>query len=316
MELNLDIFRHAIMECQDGVTVADMRLPDAPLVFVYPGFDKLTGYSAEECLGKNCRFLKGDESDAQASKILRDAVNNNEPCLVTVRNYRKDGTAFYNELSLSPIFSIDGNLTHYIGIQKDVTDRIKVEKILLQKTTALIEANKELEQLAITDNLTGVYNRRYFDMQIDIQMQIGKRNKHTISLFLVDIDHFKSYNDYYGHQAGDAALTAVAKSLGKSFRRSGDFVSRYGGEEFALLASHMTTEQATIYAQSLCQQVRELNIEHKGVKSAATESQFLSVSIGYATCDAHAVTAKSLIALADKALYRAKLDGRNRARGH
>lgn len=313
MELNPEIFKQAIMECHDGVTVADMRLPDAPLVFVNPGFEKLTGYSAEDCLGRNCRFLKAGGQDQDARKILSEAIREKQPCLITLSNYRKDGSLFYNELSLSPIFDADGCLTHYMGIQKDVTDRIRVEKMLLQKTSALAEANQELAQLAVTDDLTGVYNRRYFDRQIHIQLQIGKRHKNAVSLFLIDVDHFKSYNDYYGHQAGDAALTAVAKSMNKVFRRSGDFVARYGGEEFAILASGMTIEQASLYAQSLCRQVRQLKIEHKGIKTASEESPFLSVSVGHATRDAHAVTSESLIALADKALYRAKFEGRDRS---
>jgi PAS domain S-box-containing protein len=230
MSLDVNILKLAVMDCRDGITVADACLPDLPLIFVNPGFERLTGYSAEECPGKNCRFLQGDDREQDARAALNEAFMKNEPCLVTLRNYRKDGSLFYNELSMSPVFGNDGRVTHYIGIQKDVTARLALENQLMQETSRLSIANKELARLMTTDDLTGVYNRRFFDSQLDIQMRTGRRLKYPMSIFLVDTDYFKAYNDSYGHQAGDVALAAVAKSLSKSFRRAGDFVARYGGE--------------------------------------------------------------------------------------
>lgn len=211
---------------------------------------------------------------------------------------------------MSPVFSSDGSVTHYIGIQKDVTDRVMLENQFMQEASRLSIANQELARLVTTDDLTSVYNRRFFDTQLDIQMKIGRRLKYPMSIFLVDADYFKAYNDRYGHQAGDAALTAVAKSLNKSFRRGGDFLARYGGEEFVILTSHMTPTQAAAYAETLCRRVQELRIEHLGRPDGKTH---LTISVGHATRQADETTAEELIAEADKALYRAKHEGRDRS---
>jgi diguanylate cyclase (GGDEF)-like protein/PAS domain S-box-containing protein len=308
MNLDVDILKLAVMDCRDGITVSDARLPDMPLVFVNPGFERMTGYPAEECVGKNCRFLQGDDREQAARAAINEVFRTNEPCLVTLRNYRKDGTLFYNELSLSPVLGNDGCVTHYLGIQKDVTDRVALENQFIQETSRLAIANQELTRLVTMDDLTSIYNRRFFDTQLEIQMRIGRRLKHPMSIFLVDIDYFKEYNDQYGHQAGDAALAAVAKSLNKSFRRGGDFVARYGGEEFVILTSHMTPEQAAAYAEALCRRVRELNIEHAGRSDGKGH---LTISVGHATRQADVASGEELIAEADKALYSAKHAGRD-----
>lgn len=310
IKVDLELFKLAVLECRDGITIADMRQPDAPLTFVNPGFEKLTGYAAEEILGKNCRFLQAGDKDQEAVHIVSAAIGNKEPCLVTLRNYRKDGSTFFNEVSLSPILSAEGELTHYIGIQKNVTDRIRLERQMLEKNALLTQANEELRKLSITDDLTGLYNRRYFDMQLDIQIRIARRMRHTITLFLIDVDHFKTYNDLYGHQAGDETLINVAKVLNRSFQRAGDFAARYGGEEFAIITTQMTREQATTYANSLCQRVCELKIVHK---SPRVSTQQVTISIGHVTCMADSCNPSAIISQADKALYQAKREGRNRA---
>ncbi len=116
----------------DGVTISDARKPDYPLVYVNPGFERMTGYRAEEILGHNCRFLQGDDRDEAVLDEIREALQNEQPCRVTLRNYRKDGTLFWNELTIYPLRDEAGLLTHYVGIQRDVTERKKLEARFLQ----------------------------------------------------------------------------------------------------------------------------------------------------------------------------------------
>jgi PAS domain S-box-containing protein len=112
------------MDSRDGITIADFSQPDHPLIFVNPAFEKMTGYSLEEVNGKNCRYLQGlDKSQQTQIDMISSAINQQESCLVTIRNYQKNGTLFWNELSISPIFDGKGQLTHYVGIQKDVTEK-------------------------------------------------------------------------------------------------------------------------------------------------------------------------------------------------
>jgi len=141
--------------------------------------------------------------------------------------------------------------------------------------------------------------------------KIARRTKEPLTLLMIDIDHFKQFNDSYGHQAGDSALKRVATSLSRSSLRSSDFVARYGGEEFVILSAGMTGRRATQFADALCQQVRDLQIPH-----SASRTGCLTVSIGYAV---HLLSTDGdpavLLEKADKAPYAAKQRGRDQSFG-
>ncbi|MBC8161008.1 MAG: diguanylate cyclase [Roseiflexaceae bacterium] len=309
--MNLDILKQAVFESRDGITISDALTPGNPLIFVNPAFERLTGYNAEEALYRNCGYLQNDDREQSEIAVIRQAVAQGEPCLCTLRNYRKDGSLFWNELSISPIYNKHGTVTNFIGIQKDVTSRVLLDQQLRQKNKLLEESTIELAQLATRDGLTGIYNRRFFDTQHAIQWGIAMRNKDTLALFLIDVDYFKQFNDTYGHQAGDVALQSIAESLNKSFVRGSDFVARYGGEEFVILSVGLSVQQATEYTARICERVRQLNIEHP-----ASATGHITISIGF-TVSMPAVSAQpsSMIEQADKALYQAKAQGRNQAVG-
>ncbi len=118
----------AIASISAGVAIADARLPDLPLIYVNKGFEEITGYKAREAVGRSCRFLQGAARDQPALQVLRNALNQGEPCDVRLRNFRKDGTPFWNELHISPVRDDQGELTHFVGIQIDVTDRVESRK--------------------------------------------------------------------------------------------------------------------------------------------------------------------------------------------
>lgn len=122
------LIERAVDAARSGITIADMRLPDAPLVYVNPGFERITGYTAKEVLGLNCRFLQGPDTDPSARTIMQAALRERRDCQVLLRNFRKNGECFWNELSLSPVFDEAGELTHYIGVQNDVTELHQAEE--------------------------------------------------------------------------------------------------------------------------------------------------------------------------------------------
>lgn len=133
----LELRERAIRATRNGIIISDARLPDCPIIFANPAFEELTGYSAEEVLGQNCRFLQGDEHDQPGLAELRAALREARGVDVVVRNYRKDGSAFWNELRLAPILSESGELTHFIGVQTDVTGRIETQDALASQRTFL-----------------------------------------------------------------------------------------------------------------------------------------------------------------------------------
>ncbi|MFC0679655.1 PAS domain-containing protein [Lysobacter korlensis] len=122
-----DLFRDAVMSARDGIVIATVApgVREHPITFANPGFERLTGYNQAEILGRDCRFLQLDDRDQPEVQIIRDAIHAGRDCLVTLRNYRKDGSMFWNELSLAPMRGPDGRVWRYVGIQKDVTARMQ-----------------------------------------------------------------------------------------------------------------------------------------------------------------------------------------------
>ncbi len=165
-----------------------------------------------------------------------------------------------------------------------------------------------LERLAMIDGLTGIPNRRSFDEAYGIECSCAIRKGEQISLFIIDIDYFKNYNDGYGHGAGDVCLKKVAQILQKQLTRKSDFIARYGGEEFVVILPYVDIADAAYIAEKLLQSVYDLNITHAYSKVAKQ----VTISIGCAT---HCVTTKddceTLLRHADEMLYKAKENGRN-----
>lgn len=161
--------------------------------------------------------------------------------------------------------------------------------------------------MTITDGLTMLSNRRYFDERIKSECARASRSHKYVSLIMIDIDHFKQFNDHYGHLAGDKCLKDVADVLTQTTRRADDVAARYGGEEFALIFPGLEENQTGKIAEELRSSIEELGIPH-----AMSSHQVVTISVGVATVapDKH-FAAKQLIALADSALYQAKNRGRN-----
>ena len=139
LDKELAIKDRALAAAAEGITISDARLPDNPLVYINAGFERLTGYSSRSMLGKNCRFLQGSETDPVARNDIRRALKERKECTVEILNFRKDGTPFWNRLSITPVRDASGQVTHFIGIQSDIT----VSKVAEEKLTW---ANKKLEE--------------------------------------------------------------------------------------------------------------------------------------------------------------------------
>jgi diguanylate cyclase (GGDEF)-like protein len=178
-----------------------------------------------------------------------------------------------------------------------------------ERTEELSLANAELERLAHLDGLTGLANRRRFDDELARLWPELRRRGEPISLLLGDVDHFKLYNDRYGHQRGDEALRAVGSALTAAIRRPFDLAARFGGEEFALLLPGTGPAGAVEVAEAACAALRDLRIAHE----PSPVAEVLTLSVGVSTClPSHDEDTASLVRRADGALYRAKQQGRNR----
>jgi diguanylate cyclase (GGDEF)-like protein/PAS domain S-box-containing protein len=205
----------------------------------------------------------------------------------------KAGTRLYLAVDAGPIFDEDGRLLAVVETLRDMT---------VQK-----EAQQALELLASKDPLTGLANRRAFDESLLLEWRRAQRSAQPLALVMFDVDHFKAYNDTYGHQQGDACLRNVALAVAGATLRAGDLVARYGGEEFVLVLPGTTLEGAAIVAERVRAAVENLALPHRGGDGVVT------ASVGVACCvPGEGASSEALLAAADSALYRAKRAGRNR----
>ena len=181
-----------------------------------------------------------------------------------------------------------------------------VNKIFYNKNKDFI---KQIEIISITDGLTKLYNRRYFDIEFEKQLKIQVRNKQSLIFVMIDVDHFKQFNDIYGHQSGDNALIDISSCLNETLRRPNDMVFRLGGEEFGLLFNNVSEEQAMLLANKVKNNIENLKIEHEGNSA----SDFVTISLGLMyilpNCNNNV---QKLYNSTDKALYKAKSSGRNK----
>ena len=192
--------------------------------------------------------------------------------------------------------------------------KVRAMQRIIQMRTSLVvlareldTANQELKRLSASDGLTGIANRRFFDEHLSREWRRARRGSGEIAILMCDVDHFKAYNDTYGHQAGDDCLRQVAHKIRDSMERAADLAARYGGEEFVVLLPDTPIAGAHIVAEKLRQTIHALNLPHTG-----SAHQHVTLSIGIAAMAAgDQNTQQTLIEAADRALYRAKHAGRN-----
>ncbi|MBL3558455.1 MULTISPECIES: EAL domain-containing protein [Marinobacter] len=289
----LRLFKRSIESSSNGILITDARQGDLPIIYTNKAFEKITGYSSEEALGRNCRFLQGNDfdlSNEQGLSDIRRGLKKGTDISVVLRNYRKDGTPFWNDLYISPMRDEQGEITHYIGVQNDISERKSAEY-----------------QLAFNishDVLTGLPNRTLLEDRLGQACQLSRRYGRTIALLFIDLDGFKLINDSLGHRLGDQLLIEVGRRL-KALVRSGDTVARISGDEFIILLPDLAqAEDAVIVVETA---IHEIACPYH----LDGETIHLTASVGISTTDGSIEKPMALLQQADLAMYRAKQQGRN-----
>jgi len=265
--------------------------------FTNDAFTRSCGYSRDEVTGQTPRILASGKTPKEIVKNLWDTLLAGREWHGEFCNRRKDGTEYIEDTWISPLCDDEGNIEKFVAVKLDITKRRELEKTL--------------ERMSRTDALTGLSNRRAFEETLQREVSRARRTERPLSLLMLDVDHFKRYNDTYGHQAGDRALQRVADVLTTAGRRGGDTAGRYGGEEFTVILAETDEDAAVHVAEAIRQGIEALAVPHESSPTAP----HLTVSIGAATmAPGAAVDAEELIRLADTALYNAKAQGRNGVR--
>lgn len=214
-------------------------------------------------------------------------------------------------LQIGAVRDLDEEILGMTLALSDITEQRLMRQALAETNAQLAEANARLQALASEDFLTGLPNRRRFDEALLQEKARARRESRPLSLLMVDVDHFKVFNDHYGHQAGDDCLRRIALLLAQSLLRPGDQVCRYGGEEFAVILPDTDAQGARTVARELCQEIYDAHLQHAGSPLGR-----VTLSIGSASHDpgrpGQSIALTVLLRVADMALYRAKQEGRNR----
>src|SRR5918997_984308 len=280
----------AVAACANAVIITDAKLLDGPVVYANPAAERITGYPLEEILGRNPRFLQSPYSDLEEVAKLRRAIAEGREFYGVLRNRRKDGSDFFNEMHVAPVRDGDGALTHFVGIQNDATERRELED--------------QLAHQAFHDPLTGLPNRALFVDRLEQAIARAARSgRHAAALFM-DLDNLKDVNDSLGHEAGDRLLVAVAERL-RGCLRDADTLARFGGDEFVVLLEDATEGGVAV---RLAERLLECLAPPF---SLAGERVFVSASIGVALhgpSDSDRV--EVFLSRADAAMYEAKRRGK------
>jgi diguanylate cyclase (GGDEF)-like protein/PAS domain S-box-containing protein len=294
-ERALKLRNRAIESSVNAVLIADFARPGNPIEYVNPAFERITGYGAAQSLGRNMDFLLAGDTEQPALAEIRMALRERREGHAVLRNYRKDGTPFWNEYTVAPVRDDAGSVTHYVGVMNDVTESKNYEE--------------QLARQANFDTLTGLANRNLLRDRLQQAIVRARRDSATLAVLFLDVDHFKMVNDSLGHTVGDEMLRIVAGRLASCVRES-DTVARLGGDEFViLLVTRSGDGSAEVDVNSVVEKIlarlgEPVTLGEREVRPAA--------SIGVSIYPQDGSDADTLLRNADAAMYRAKELGRGR----
>lgn len=294
MESRLRQLSRAMESSLNGVMITSSTQLDHPIVYVNPAFERITGYSAEEVIGQSGRFLVRDDFNQRGLGTIREALRSRREAHAILRNYRKDGSLFWNELFIAPVRDESGSMTtHFVSIVNDVSERISYEQ--------------QLEFHANHDALTGLANRNLLNDRIAQALAQARADGLMVGVLLLDLDRFKLINDGFGHSPANELLKSVAHRLNQSVRDT-DTVARLGGDEFVVVIGRLqSADDLSIVAGKI---LRSLNqpfiMEGKEI--------FVTASVGAALFPRDGDHGEILLRNADVAMYRVKEHGRNNYR--
>lgn len=293
-EERLRLFEQAVHAAPIGISISRAATSrDLPLIYVNPAFEKMTGYTAEEVLGRDCRFLQGTDLAQKGREEFQKSIKLGRPAKVLLRNYRKDGQKFINDVNLSPVSDESGTITHILGIQNDVTDQLEIKA--------------KLAKQAQYDSLTGLANRYLLLERLNSSLEKAALERSQIAVVIVDLDNFKHLNDRLGHMQTDVLLVQISRRL-NALVEATDTVARLGGDEFALILKNWSD------LGRLQKLIDKLLVEIRKPILSGEQELLVTGSAGVALFPQDGSNSEELLQMADLSMYWIKKCGKNSVR--
>ena len=266
---------------------------DGIITYASEAFAGITGYSPEEMIGKKHNIIRHPDNPKELYTEMWQTIQAGHKWHGELKNIRRDGSEYWAKCTITPKRNQADKIIGYTAVREDITDK------------------KTIEQLSITDSLTGLFNRRHFNSIMSQEFRRLRRDRQPLIFLMFDVDNFKLYNDTYGHQKGDEALAFIGTSLQQFLNRVEDFGFRIGGEEFAIITRNMSFAEVTVFAEKYRQIIEEAKISHE----KNNVSPYLTISMGgIVVMPNSSDTIEQIIKKADDTLYQAKNMGRNQVK--
>ncbi|MFC4930012.1 sensor domain-containing protein [Massilia sp. GCM10023247] len=289
-EQGLLVRERAIFSSVNAIVITCCENGNNPIEYVNPAFEEMTGYTLAEIKGRDPRFMRIEGCDVHEQKRIHDALLNRESVHAILRNARKNGEVFWNDLRIDPVIGADGKVTHFVGVSSDITEARHYER--------------RLHHLAHHDPLTGLANRTLLQEELKYAIDFAVRNDALGALAFLDLDNFKHINDNFGHDAGDLVLREIANRLRASVREN-DTVARVGGDEFVLVINNQASNE------QLADLIERIRVRVSAPINVAGRDILAATSIGVSRFPHDGDTVDRVMRAADAAMYHAKSLGKN-----
>jgi diguanylate cyclase (GGDEF)-like protein/PAS domain S-box-containing protein len=300
------LLQSLVESAPEGVVICEARCGDWQVVFVNAAMEQLTGYEAGAFHGRNLSFLQADDHDQEGLAKIRTALRDGCVCQTTLRNYRRDGTMFWNEVTLTPLRGPDGHVTHYASFHREGGDRLRLDS--RESRDPSMSTQTMLAYLR-DDKLTGLLRRTYFEELVKRDWGLAQRESRRLSFLLFDLDCYSQYKDVFGRQGSDQSFRRIARVVGGCFRRASDLCGRFDEDQIAALTTGLDLVQASKLAEAVLARVRDLAIHHP----RSSVSRYVTASAGVVSLvPAHDLAPTRAYEAASRALKDAKELGKNR----
>lgn len=304
--VDANLLKTLVEAAPDGVAICEAASGNWQATYVNPAFEQLTGYRAESLLGRDLRFLQAEDHDQEGLARIRTALREGTGCHTTLRNYRSDGTMFWNDVTLAPLRDPEGRITHFASFHREAgavrADTRTESRDPSMNTQTMLAYLRD-------DKLTGLLRRPYFEELIKRDWGLAQRESRRLSFLVFDLDHYSQYREVFGRQGADQSFRRIARVVGGCFRRASDLCGRFDDDQIAALTTGLDLPQAAKLAEAVLARVRDLAIHHP----RSNVSRYVTVSAGVVSLvPPHDVAPNRIYDGAIKALKDAKDLGRNR----